>query len=153
LPLDLNFELVIRAVANTEEDRRHRDVLVRKTAADPRITFLPPIAREEVPIVLAAFDMLVVPSQWQETGPLVVLEAQACGVPVLGSNLGGIAELVTPGVDGHLVDFSDSAAWATAIRAAVTGTLPCLRKPRTPRAVRTMADAAQEMAALYGGIA
>ena len=47
--------------------------------------------------MLAGFDMLAVPSQWQETGPLVVFEAQALGVPVLGSDLGGIAELITPG--------------------------------------------------------
>jgi len=153
LPRELAFKLVIHAVANTEQDRHYRDTLIKKTASDPRITFMPPVGREEVPAVLASFDMLAVPSQWKETGPLVVLEAQACGVPVLGSDLGGIAELIAPGIDGHLVAFSDPAAWADAIHAAVAGTLPCLGKPRTPRSVRNMADAAKDMAALYAGVA
>ena len=43
---------------------------------------------------MANFDLLAVPSQWMETGPIVVLEAHAVGTPVLGANLGGIAELV-----------------------------------------------------------
>jgi len=153
LPRNLALELVIHAMANTEQDQRHRDALIAQTSGDPRIAFVPPVAHGELPTVLAGFDMLAVPSQWQETGPLVVLEAQACGVPVLGSDLGGIAELVTPGIDGHLVAFSDPVAWADAIRAAVAGTLPCLGKPKTPRSVRTMADAAKDMAALYAGVA
>ena len=52
--------------------------------------------------VLSGFDLCVVPSLWLETGPLVVLESFAAGVPVLGSRLGGIAELVRDGVDGLL---------------------------------------------------
>jgi glycosyltransferase involved in cell wall biosynthesis len=149
LPRDLALELVIHLVANTEQERRYRDTLIAKTAGDPRIRFMPPVGRAELPAVLAGFDMLAVPSQWKETGPLVVLEAQAVGVPVLGSDLGGIAELVEPGIDGHLVAFSDPAAWADAIRDAVEGALPCLGKTRMPRSVRTMADAAREMSALY----
>jgi glycosyltransferase involved in cell wall biosynthesis len=153
LPRDLALELIIHAIANTEQEQRHRDVLIAKTAGDPRIRFLPPVARTELPAVLAGFDMLAVPSQWKETGPLVVLEAQAIGVPVLGSNLGGIAELVTPGIGGHLVDFSDPAAWAHAICDAVAGTLPGLAKTSTPLPVRTMGDAAREMSVLYSSIA
>jgi len=153
LPRELPLELIVHTVANVEQDRRLRDTLMAKAAADPRIKFLPPVAHQELPAVLAEFDMLAVPSQWLETGPLVVLEAQACGVPVLGSDLGGIAELITPGVDGQLVAFSDPEAWADAIRAAVAGNLPRLRRPRTPRSVRTMADAAHDMAVLYAGLA
>jgi glycosyltransferase involved in cell wall biosynthesis len=153
LPQDIPFELVIHAVADGDEERQLRDRLIAKTADDPRIAFLPPLPRSEVAGALASFDMLAVPSQWLETGPLVVLEAQASKIPVLGSNLGGIAELVTPGVDGHLVDFADPAAWAEAIRAAVSGTLPCLRHPRAVRPIRTMADAARDMATLYADLA
>jgi len=152
VPRDLDFDLVIHAVANGEHERRIRDRLIAKSAGDPRIRFMSPVAQAELPEVLAGFDMLAVPSQWQETGPLVVLEAQALGVPVLGSDLGGIGELVSPGIDGQLVPFSDPVAWAHAICEAVAGTLPCLAKRRTPRAVRTMADVAQDMAALYAGV-
>jgi glycosyltransferase involved in cell wall biosynthesis len=153
LPREIALELVVHAVANNEQDRRHRDALIAKTAGDPRVRILSPVARSELAAVMAEFDMMAVPSQWQETGPLVVLEAQAVGVPVLGSDLGGIAELITPGIDGHLVDFSDPAAWADAIRDAVAGTLPCMGNRHVPRTVRTMADAARDMSALYASIA
>ncbi|MFZ0426413.1 MAG: glycosyltransferase [Xanthobacteraceae bacterium] len=152
LPRDLPLEVIVHAVANSEEECRLRDSLMVETAADPRIKFLPPVLHRELPAVLAEFHMLAVPSQWLETGPLVVLEAQACGVPVLGSDLGGIAELVTPGLDGELVPFSDQEAWAEAIWAAVAGNLPSL-ECRIPRSVRTMADAARDMASLYAGLA
>ena len=82
-----------------------------------------------------------------------MLEAQVLGLPGLGSDLGGIAELITQGIAGHLVAFSDPAAWASAIGNAVAGTLPCMGKIAAPRAVRTMADVAQDMAALYSRIA
>jgi glycosyltransferase involved in cell wall biosynthesis len=59
-------------------------------------------------------DAIVVPSQTLETGPLVALESLAAGVPVIGSNLGGIAERIHDGVNGLLVDASDPDAWAAA---------------------------------------
>jgi glycosyltransferase involved in cell wall biosynthesis len=152
LPRDVALELVIYALANNERERHYRDTLMARAAGDPRIKFLPPVVHDKLATMLAGFDLLAVPSQWMETGPLVVLEAQAVGVPVLGSDLGGIAELVTPGVDGHLVPFSDASAWAAAIGEAVSGALPCLYKTRVPRSVRTMADVARDMAALYEAI-
>jgi glycosyltransferase involved in cell wall biosynthesis len=44
--------------------------------------------------VLADIDVLVVPSRWVENSPNSILEAQAVGVPIVGANLGGVAELV-----------------------------------------------------------
>ncbi len=56
---------------------------------------------------LASYDATVVPSQWLETGPLIVLESFAAGTPVIGSNLGGVAELVSHDRDGWLVPHAD----------------------------------------------
>ena len=98
---------------------------------------------------MARHDVLVVPSLGLETGPLVVLEAQAAGLYVMGSHLGGIAELVGEGIGGELVEAGSQRAWTAAIarlaeRRANGGALPC-----RPRAVRTMSTAAAEMAELY----
>ena len=153
LPRDIGLELVIHAVVNYEQERHCRDALVARTRGDPRIKFMPAVPRAELPATLAGFDMLAVPSQCLETGPLVVLEAQAVGVPVLGSNLGGIAELVAPGLDGQLVDFANPASWATAIGDAVAGRIQSLRHEGAPRSVRTMSDAARDMVALYARLA
>ncbi|MCP4549405.1 MAG: glycosyltransferase family 4 protein [bacterium] len=55
--------------------------------------FRGPFEPEEIMRVLDELDVLVVPSLWRETGPLVALEALAKGLAVVGSRLGGLVEL------------------------------------------------------------
>jgi len=80
-----------------------RDVAVRTGAR-----LAPPLDREGVALELARTDVLVVPSQWYENRPLVILEALAAGVPVLCTDLGGMRELVQEGVQGHRFPFNDA---------------------------------------------
>jgi glycosyltransferase involved in cell wall biosynthesis len=54
--------------------------------------------------VLAGIDVLVVPSTWYENTPLVIYSALAAGCPVIASDLGGMAEVVTDGENGLLVE-------------------------------------------------
>jgi glycosyltransferase involved in cell wall biosynthesis len=56
---------------------------------------------------------------WFETGPLVVLEAFGAGIPVIGSAHSGIAELVTDGVSGLLVDNGSPERWAQTLTTAL----------------------------------
>ncbi|MBI4587666.1 MAG: glycosyltransferase [Candidatus Rokubacteria bacterium] len=49
-------------------------------------------------------DVLVVPSIWTEAAPMVIREAYARGVPVVGSNRGGVPELVEEGETGVVFD-------------------------------------------------
>jgi glycosyltransferase involved in cell wall biosynthesis len=49
-------------------------------------------------------DMLIVPSLLNESLGRVVLEAYSCGIPVIGSNRGGIPEIVVEGETGFLFD-------------------------------------------------
>jgi glycosyltransferase involved in cell wall biosynthesis len=99
---------------------------------------------------LAGCDLLCVPSQWMETGPLVVLEAFEAGVPVLGSALGGIAERVRDGVDGRLVAaWRSPAAWTAALSALSTDRATLARLRDGVRRPRDMASVADDMAVLY----
>lgn len=78
--------------------------LQARAAGDPRITFHGPYRREALPDLLAASDVVVVPSVWHEVAALVIQEAQLAALPVLSSNLGGSPELVADEQDGLLFD-------------------------------------------------
>lgn len=63
--------------------------------------------QEELPRHYASADVLVVPSLSEPLGR-VVLEAMACGTPVIGARTGGIPDHVRPGVNGFLVKPGDA---------------------------------------------
>jgi UDP-glucose:(heptosyl)LPS alpha-1,3-glucosyltransferase len=66
--------------------------------------------------MLHAADMLALPSRSDPFG-LVALEAMACGIPAIVSRACGVAEAMTDGVHGSVVDNTDDPdAWADAIR-------------------------------------
>ncbi|HEY3797719.1 MAG TPA: glycosyltransferase [Caulobacteraceae bacterium] len=127
------------------------DVAALQTAAaaDPRVVVHRALAPERVGAAMADCDVVAVPSRVLETGPMVVLEAFSVGTPVLGARLGGIAELVTDGVDGVLVDGHDPAKWAQAITGLATDPARLAALHRGVRPPRTMDDVARDMAALY----
>lgn len=71
-------------------------------------------AREDVPELLKSFDVFAFPSLFEGLC-LAVIEAQAAGVPVVATPVGGIRETVVDGVTGLLVPLRDPAALADAI--------------------------------------
>lgn len=72
--------------------------------------------RTDVPEILSALDLLVVPSEGHEGIPQIVLQGQAAGVPVIGSRVGGIPEVIQHEVTGLLVPTRDPAALGEAIQ-------------------------------------
>lgn len=62
--------------------------------------------------LFAQVDGLVVPSLWREPFGRVVVEANAHGVPVLASRMGGLPEIVEDGTTGYLFDSEDTDALA-----------------------------------------
>jgi glycosyltransferase involved in cell wall biosynthesis len=70
--------------------------------------------RDDVPELLGAIDLLLLPS-WDEPFGLVVAEAMAIGTPVTVTNRGGVRDYVSDGVNGRLLPPDDAAAWAGAI--------------------------------------
>jgi glycosyltransferase involved in cell wall biosynthesis len=67
--------------------------------------------RTDMPEVMHTFDVLACPSAFESFG-MVVIEAMAMGCAVVGSNSGGIPEIITPGVNGELFAAGDSRALA-----------------------------------------
>jgi glycosyltransferase involved in cell wall biosynthesis len=75
---------------------------------------------EDLSRLMAAIDWVVVPSVWWENAPLVIQEAFAHGRPVIASDIGGMAEMVTDGVDGLLFRAGDPRHLAEVITQAVS---------------------------------
>jgi hypothetical protein len=76
-----------------------------------------PMCRQTAPVSMP-------PSRCHENQPLGVLESFCCGVPVVGTRLGGIPKLITRGVNGALVPPNDPNALAMSID------VPCRRQTR-----------------------
>lgn len=66
----------------------------------------------ELPKYFNQMDVFVFPTQLLESLGLVGLEAMACGLPVVGSNIGGLKGYIKPGVNGELFSPGDSHALA-----------------------------------------
>jgi D-inositol-3-phosphate glycosyltransferase len=76
-----------------------------------RVRFVAPQPHEMLSSFLRSADVCVVPSRSESFG-LVALEAEACGVPVLASAVGGLTTIVDDGRTGFLLDPHDARAWA-----------------------------------------
>jgi len=145
----LDVLLDVFGVAQGDAGDRYLRHLRTLAEGDHRVKFQPPIPSSDVISRLRNYDVLAVPSQWLETGPRVILEAFAAGVPVVGSNLGGIAELVTDGVNGLLVEAASVDGWRLAMK-RLSRDCALLSKLRAGiRPTRLMADVAVDMASIY----
>jgi len=85
-------------------DRGAAEYLVRKKRLQKDVFFLG--KQDQVYQKLANADLFLLPSQLESFG-LAALEAMACEVPVIATNVGGIPEVVQHGVDGFLVEPGD----------------------------------------------
>jgi glycosyltransferase involved in cell wall biosynthesis len=148
----LAVQLDVMGIAQGESGQKYLQALRAMADGDGRVDFREPIPSEHVVDRLRDYDLLAVPSQWLETGPRVVLEAFAAGIPVIGSNLGGIAELIEHGVNGLLSEPRSIDAWADGMESIcrTPDLLSALRQGiRPPRGVR---DVACEMQQIYSKV-
>lgn len=111
---------------------------LRERAAAPdlagAVRFLGAVPWRELPAVYAAHVALLFPSEHLEGLPMVVLEAMACGRPVVGSVPGGTAELLEDGVTGFVCPSRDAAAMVDR----------CTRLLREPGLARRMGATARQ---------
>lgn len=80
------------------------------------VRFMGRVDHDRVQTVFAQIDVLVIASRWLENSPLVIHEAFMAGVPIVGSAIGGIVDLLGGGRHGLLVAPDDPAALAAALQ-------------------------------------
>lgn len=94
---------------NTEDDLRH---FVRDRRLGDKVLFLG--HRSDVPDLLRLMDVFCLPSL-REGLPIGLIEAMAAGLPVVGTNVAGIRDVITPDEDGMLVELGDIQALKDAL--------------------------------------
>lgn len=77
--------------------------LTSELGLEGSVRFLPARPQSQLPEIYRASDVVLVPSHSESFG-LVALEAQACGVPVVASDVGGLKSIIKDGATGFLVD-------------------------------------------------
>ncbi|MGW1060343.1 glycosyltransferase [Micromonospora rubida] len=129
----MGFEEVVRAMPATPEaecvivggppaeklptdgSARRLTALARSCGVADRVRLIGGVPREELASWYRSADLLVA-APWHEPFGLTALEGMACGVPVIGTDVGGIADTVIDGLTGDLVPPRDPRALGTAIR-------------------------------------
>lgn len=88
-----------------------------RAIAPSNVEFLGSVEHERALGLLGRARGLLVPSLWYEGAPRTILEAYAAGVPVLGSRIGALPELIEDGVSGLLIRPGEPEAWRLGIAA------------------------------------
>ena len=144
-PVELHLYGVVQSQSNTE----YLEQLRKLAETDSRVSLLPAVPREQIIPLLQGYHFLAVPSRWFEVSPVVIHESFAAGTPVIGSNLGGIIEMIEHEVNGLLVETDSVVAWSQVIRRCYEDRVLFERLQQGVRPSREMSDAAQEMLHLY----
>jgi glycosyltransferase involved in cell wall biosynthesis len=113
------------------------------------IRFEGSLAKQDVPLAYRETDVACVPSLWNECCPLTIQEALQARVPCVVSGRGGMAELIEDGVNGLHARPGDVQDWERVLRRLIDEPQLVEQLVRGIRPVRTMADHAREIFALY----
>ncbi len=124
-----------------------------RAAAGLPVAFTGAFDRERAADVYAQMDVLVVPSLWLENSPLVIHEAFMAGVPVVAARMGGIADLVTDGVERiALRSRRHRMRSPGALRRLIDNPAFWLNWPRGRPRVKSIAEDAAEWDAAYADV-
>jgi glycosyltransferase involved in cell wall biosynthesis len=126
-------------IAGDGPERQALAWLARSLGIASRVQFLGWIPATDMPAVYARARVAVLPSRWEEGLGMCLVEAGLAGCALVGSDLGGIRDIVRPGETGILVSPEDSHALAEAI----------VELLRNPDRATSLGRAAREAALAY----
>jgi teichuronic acid biosynthesis glycosyltransferase TuaC len=125
LVAEKGHDLVLRAAARMPHARvvivgtgRQAAALrseAKRLGMTDRVRFVDPMAQEKLAALYTAADVLALGST-REGWPNVLLEAMACGTPVVATDVGGVREIVAADVAGQVVESREPEAFAAALR-------------------------------------
>jgi glycosyltransferase involved in cell wall biosynthesis len=105
--------LPIKIAAKIDKvDRDYFEEKIRPLMNLPFVEYIGEITDEQKPAFLSGAIALLVPIDWPEPFGLVMIEAMACGTPVIAFNRGAVPEIVEDGLTGFIVEDEISAVGA-----------------------------------------
>jgi len=107
-------DLVAIVAGQGPEEGRLRERIAANPALASRLRYVGPVAESEKAALLSQSDLFVLPST-SDTSSVALLEAMACGTPVIAPSAGGAAEIVADGRTGWTVPVTEPDALATAL--------------------------------------
>ncbi|MDF5730697.1 MAG: glycosyltransferase [Rhizonema sp. PD38] len=102
--------------------------ILLKSNLPNNVEYLGRLAREKVVTLMQNASLLIFPSEWYEGFPMTVTEAFATGLPVIGSNIGGITEIVKEGYSGWNFTPQDAQDLAHTVQKAWSDTTELQRR-------------------------
>ena len=99
-------------IAGIVQDTAYFDAEVRPHLDDDRVRYVGPVGPQERDALLGSADALLHLVSFAEPFGLSMVEAMACGTPVIGTRLGSVPEVVADGRTGFVVDDLDAAVAA-----------------------------------------
>lgn len=148
----LNGEKIIfHIVASSSSEDQYSQEQAAKAKKMPCVIWEENLSQAEVQKRMTNWDVLCVPSA-SEMAPLVILEAAACCLPVLGSNIPAVTDMVEDGVNGLLFPVGDVSALTRTFRrlAGDSSLLKQLAEGVLPP--RSFAAVAEEMQEIYDSL-
>ena len=101
----LNCGLLYIAGDGPEKDTIEN--IIKENKLEKRVKLLGFLNKEQMTEVIRKCKFVVVPSIWYENCPYSVLETLAIGKPIIGSNMGGIPELIEDNKNGYIYQYND----------------------------------------------
>jgi glycosyltransferase involved in cell wall biosynthesis len=105
IEIALRTGLELKLAAKVDRvDRDYFNDVIRPLLANPRVEFIGEISEREKQAFLGKARALLFPIDWPEPFGLVMIEAMACGTPVIAWPQGSVPEVVDEGITGFVVD-------------------------------------------------
>ena len=128
-------------IVGRRQNQNYAEELCRQAARfdlGGRIEFVPPVSQGQLAVLMAQSNVVVLPSLSEGLGRVLV-EAMAAATPVIGTEVGGIPDLIENGVNGFLVPPDDAPALAQRLRWMLAA----------PRRARAMGQMGQTFASKF----
>jgi glycosyltransferase involved in cell wall biosynthesis len=142
----------VRLYGSLDDNPAYSNMLQFKASDLDGVEFAGIFSSDRIYQVLSTIDLLIVPSLWRENSPLILLQAMASGLPVVASNVPGMADHIHSGINGELFEPGNSAALAELLERLVADPHALQTLTSCQLQPRTISDYVNQIETCYHGL-